>query len=223
MTSLNCFLMAVIVLVGSSFWKAIRRPAVLQLVIAAMLAVSISVLFLGIGEAALAMMGKDPTLTDRTQVWGIVRSLDHNPLVGTGFESFWLGPRLEKLWSVYWWHPNQAHNGYLEIFLNLGWVGVALLGFVLVRGYQAVIAAYRRNLPMANLRVALFVVGIVYNFTEAAFFRMLSPAWIFFLFAIVTCPALTRTEVVPIAPSLSDRSQPLDHELVASTWTEELV
>src|SRR2546428_3149771 len=44
-------------------------------------------------------MGRGPTLTGRTQIWHLVLSMTTNPLLGTGFESFWLGPRLQKIWS----------------------------------------------------------------------------------------------------------------------------
>ena len=57
-------------------------------------------------------------------------------MVGTGFESFWLGKRLERMWSIYWWHPREAHDGYIEIFLNLGWLGIVMFGIVLVTGYR---------------------------------------------------------------------------------------
>ena len=223
MTSLSCFLMASILLVTTTFWASMRRPAVLHLVIAAMLAASVSVLFLGIGQGVLETMGRNPTLTDRTEVWALLRSLVQNPLLGTGFESFWVGPRLVKLWSVYWWHPNEAHNGYLEIFLNLGWAGLVLLALVLVTGYRTVVSAYRRNLPMGNLRLALFVVGIAYNFTEAAFFKMLAPAWIFFLLAIVSVPAVAYRKLQPTPQSLSEHHAPLTHEHAPSTLSEEIV
>src|SRR5207244_5423105 len=70
-------------------------------------------------------MGRDSTLTGRTDIWKEVLSTDVDPWLGTGFESFWLGKRAEQLWKKYYWHPNQAHNGYIEIFINLGWAGVA--------------------------------------------------------------------------------------------------
>src|SRR6266850_1226315 len=98
LTSLSCFLVAVVVLV------------------------SFSTLFLDVGGFALETMGKDPSLTGRTKIWDLVLGLSGNPLFGTGFESFWLGPRLERIWSVIWWHPNEAHNGYIEVYLNLGWI-----------------------------------------------------------------------------------------------------
>jgi len=37
-------------------------------------------------------------------------------LVGTGYESFWLGPRLQRIWLAGWRGLNAAHNGYLEVF-----------------------------------------------------------------------------------------------------------
>ena len=135
-------------------------------------------------------MGRNPTLTDRTEVWGWLFGLVRNPILGTGFESFWLGPRLEKLWNIYWRHPNEAHNGYIEIYINLGWTGIVLLAVVLVAGYRKIMAAYRRHLPLANLCLAYFLVGMTYNFTEAALFKMLAPAWIFTLFAMTCAPAI---------------------------------
>jgi O-antigen ligase len=195
MTALYSFLMASILLLATSFRGVLGRPAVVHLLTAAMLAVAISVLFLGISPGALEVMGRNATLTDRTELWGRLLSLVQSRLFGTGFESFWLGPRLEKTWSWYWWHPNEAHNGYLEIFLNLGWTGVALLVVLIATGYRTVFGAWRNNLSTGNLRLAYFFVGLVYNFTEAAFFKMLAPAWLFFLFAIVRVPAASYRKV----------------------------
>ena len=136
MTSTSCFVMASILILVTRLKFVKRKPAIVHLLIVAMLAVSASVLFLGVSPDALSTMGRDPTVTGRTEVWSRLLSLVQNPLVGAGFESYWLGPRLEKLWSIYWWHPNEAHNGYLEIYLNLGWIGIILLAVVLVTAYR---------------------------------------------------------------------------------------
>jgi len=116
-----------------------------------------------------------------------------DPLFGAGFESFWLGERLEKFWRIYWWHPNQAHNGYLEVFLNLGWTGVALLGFVMVWGYRNVIGTLRRDPEAGGLRLAYFVVAAVYNLTEAAF-KGFHLVWIVCLLAITVVPEPSSRE-----------------------------
>jgi O-antigen ligase len=129
-------------------------------------------------------VGRDATLTGRTDIWNLALSLGRNPLIGAGFESFWLGPRLEKIWSVYWFHPNQAHNGYVEIFLNLGWIGLGILGLIIATGFRRIVSALRRGEPAANLRLAFFICGLIYNCTEAAF-KMLHPVTIFFFLAVI--------------------------------------
>ena len=195
MTSLSCILLAGAVLLGAHMRAVVRRPVVLQIFIAAGVSASASVLFLGLGPGLLQAMGRDPTLTDRTEIWSLIFTLTNNPLFGTGFESFWLGPRLDRIWALYTWGPNEAHNGYIEIYLSLGWMGVALLAFVLATGYKTVVAGFRRRLPTASLMLAYFVTGVVYNFTEAAFFRMMAPPWILFLLAITRVPQPPRLKM----------------------------
>lgn len=192
MTASFSFLMAGTLLITTNSRAVIRRPLVVHALGAAMLVISASVLFLGVSPNTLKVIGKDPTLTDRTELWTVLLSLVRNPWFGTGFDSFWLGPRLQKIWSVYWWAPNEAHNGYIEVFLNLGWIGVALLAVVLVCGYRSVFTGWQRNAQLGSLRIAYFMVGLVFNFTEAAFFKMLAPVWIFFLLAITSVPEISR-------------------------------
>ena len=192
MTSLSCFLMGSMLIVLTNFRWVRRKPMVVTLLIVALVAVSAAVLLFGASPDALKTMGRNPTLTGRTEVWNMLLSLVQNPLLGTGFESFWLGPRLEKMWARYWWHPGEAHNGYLEIYLNLGWVGIVLLAVVLGSVYRRIFAAWRARTPASGLRLAYFLVGLVFNLTEAAFFRMEAPVWLFFLLAAVSVPALSR-------------------------------
>ena len=187
MTSFSCFLMGTCILVATSLRMVRRRPWVVHCLVAAMLLFSASTLFLDVGTGVLETMGRNPTLTGRTEIWSLVLKLTKNRIVGTGFESFWLGDRLRKMWDIYWWHPNQSHNGYIEIFINLGWVGILLLGVVLVTSYGRVLTAFRRNTGTGTLRLAYFVIGITYNFTEAAF-KAMHPVWIVFMLATLMVP-----------------------------------
>jgi exopolysaccharide production protein ExoQ len=197
MTSLSCFLVGIVLLFVTRGGEA-RRPALVHVLVAGMVAFTGAVAFLGLSPELLTSIGRDPTLTDRTEVWSVAIGLIDDRLIGTGFESFWLGPRLEAMWNAYSWQPNQAHNGYLEIFLNLGWVGVALLALVIGTGYRAVLAGYRQNPSMGSLMLAYFVIGVVYNFTEAAFFRIMAPAWILFLLAITRTPERAASETASV-------------------------
>jgi O-antigen ligase len=154
---------------------------------AVFLAIPIGALFLNMGSGLVQTLGRDTTLTGRTDVWKRVLSMSVNPLLGTGFESFWLGKRLETLWQIYWFKPTEAHNGYIEVFLNLGWIGLFLLAVVLVMGYRRITGEIRRGENEAGLRLAFLFVAISYNFTEAAF-KTMHPVWILLLLSIMAVP-----------------------------------
>jgi len=162
-----------------------KRPALLHLIVATVLGFTAVNLFFG--GTLLAMFGRNPSLTGRTELWALCLTLVRNPLLGAGYESFWLGSRLERMWA-YIWGVNQAHNGYLEIYLNLGWVGVGLLVSVLISGYRNIIRAIRRQEPTASLRLAFFVVVCISNCTEAGF-KMMHPMWLALLLVSTARPA----------------------------------
>jgi exopolysaccharide production protein ExoQ len=186
-TSLSCFALggAAIVLVNV---PRLSRPATIHMVASLVLVSGIMIYMLPDAYASLVEgMGRNTTLTGRTDLWDDLLALASNPWFGAGFESFFLGERLDQLWSKYWWHPNEAHNGYLEIYLNLGLTGVAMLLLMLVAGYRNVITEFRANRATGTLRLALIVVAPIYNLTEAAF-RVVNPLW--FAFLLVTTAGL---------------------------------
>jgi exopolysaccharide production protein ExoQ len=196
-TAMSCFLMAGGLIAVTNLHRLGRKPATVHLLVAA--AVSISLISLFLAPVMLGTLGRDSTLTGRTDIWILALGMAGNPLVGTGFESFWLGTRLEKVWNLYRFHLQEAHNGYLEIYLNLGWIGVALLASLLITGYRNLIAAFRRDPETASLKIAYFLVAIIYNLTEAGF-RSQNPTWILFLLAIAAVPQ-PGTQARRYAPS----------------------
>ena len=185
MTSLSCFLVAGSLIVATSLRRLARSRAMVHVLVVG--ALSLAVLAIFVAPNVLAAVGRDPTLTGRTDIWRLVLDMTGNPLFGTGFESFWLGPRLQRIWAVYWWHPNEAHNGYVELFLNLGWLGLVLFAAIVVTSYRNVIAALRRDPDFGRLRLAYFVAGIMYNFTESGF-RIIDPVWFLFLLVAIVIP-----------------------------------
>ena len=186
-TALSCFVLAGGLMAIMMSPPLVRRPATVHLLVATILLVSLSATFLDAG-ALVGALGRDSTLTGRVEIWNLVLGMSANPLLGTGFESFWLGERLKKIWSMYYFHPIQAHNGYLEVFLNLGYIGIALLTVVLVAGYLNAVSAFRRDRRAGSLKLAYFVATVVYNFTEAAF-KETHPVWITFLLAATAVAA----------------------------------
>jgi len=186
-TSFFCFLMGSALIALASVRAIVRAPAIVHAVVFAMLFVVVYGLLINPSAGLTEMAGRDSTLTGRTALWNQLLRMIVDPLFGAGYESFWLGDRVEQLWRINWEHPNQAHNGYLEVFLDLGWAGVGLLAFVMVWGYRNVASALRRDPESAKLRLAFFFVAVSYNLTEHAF-RELHPVWIAFLLAITAVP-----------------------------------
>jgi len=164
--------------------------------VSAALGVAFSALFLSIGSGMVQNLGRDTTLTGRTNIWHFSVGLVQNPLLGAGFESFWLGPRLKQMTILLNQGVNQAHNGYIEVYLNLGWVGVVLLAVILITGYRRILVAVREMAPMASLRLAYFIVAVVYNFTEAGF-KMMHPVWLSLLLVTMIVPELKQPEQPP--------------------------
>jgi exopolysaccharide production protein ExoQ len=119
------------------------------------------------GELAGAV-GRDPTLTDRTLIWKTLLGMNINPILGTGYDSVWLGPRLQWIWQRLG-VLNEAHNGYLEVYLNLGLVGLFLLGGLLVSTYRTICKSLTSSSSLTSLNLAIWCVTLFYNMTEAAF------------------------------------------------------
>jgi O-antigen ligase len=136
----------------------------------------------GMTDTLIKTVGRDPTLTGRVELWQDVLTFDINPVFGAGFESFWLGKRVEILWAKHWWRPNQAHNGYLETYLNLGWVGVILLAGWIMSAFWKARRTLLSDFDFGRFRLGLVAMVVVYNYTEATF-KALHLVW--FVFYIV--------------------------------------
>src|SRR5208337_3809122 len=74
----------------------------------------------------LETLGKDPTLTGRTDIWNfVIPDIYHRPLLGWGYRAFWTFDNpaaFEIADALHMWLP-QAHNGILEMLLSVGLVG----------------------------------------------------------------------------------------------------
>ncbi|HTI66949.1 MAG TPA: O-antigen ligase family protein [Caulobacteraceae bacterium] len=75
------------------------------------------------------LIGKDPSLTGRTDIWAaVLHRVELHPVLGYGFGAVWGDP-----WGPAWfirhevkWLAPTAHNGWLDILLQLGGVGLVL-------------------------------------------------------------------------------------------------
>ena len=165
----------------------------------------------GIYASAIQLLGKDATLTDRTLLWADLLKVEINPILGAGFESFWLGERFREFAASRWWAPNQAHNGYLETYLNLGLVGLFLLIVLLIATFWKGRRELFTNFEFGRFRLGFLLAVIAYNWTEAAF-KNISPMWFVFYLIALDYP---QRDVETIEESVAIDS--LDGELISAT------
>jgi len=181
MTSICALSMAGGVMLLSTRPAFRRRPVYVHFLILGVIVCTVYALFFQSSGSLIQSLGRDPTLTGRTDAWPELLRLVNNQLVGVGYESFWLGDRLQKVWVITkGLKINEAHSGYVEMLLTLGWIGLALMGVLIATGYRNVIAAYRRDPDTNSLRIAWFLAIVITGLTEAAF-RMMGLTWVVFL------------------------------------------
>jgi exopolysaccharide production protein ExoQ len=216
-TALSCYFLAGVPMVLTYLFRWARVPVFVHTMVLGISAVTCSALFFNIGSGMIEELGRNTTLTGRTNIWHFALRMVDNPFFGAGFESFWVGPRLKQIEMLIDQGVNQAHNGYLEVFLNLGWVGVALLGILLWSAYRRIVKDFRWKMQEASLLLGYFIVTINYNFTEAGF-KMMHPVWITFLLAAMAIPDIPLLE--ELRPSgldnTDDQIQSSDREVTTS-------
>lgn len=205
-TSIVCLALGCLVMAASHIKAFQRHPGFLKPIIPAGFLLYLVIAFgLGMNGDLAQAVGKDPTLTDRTKIWAVVLGIHTDPLLGTGYESFWLGPRLQRVWQSGLGGINEAHNGYLQVYLNLGMIGVVLLIGFLIASYRAICSGPRSSSSLVSLACAVWTVLVFYNMTEAAFMGGL--LWMMLLLGIVAVPKRTKDRVRALnAPALAENA-----------------
>lgn len=177
-------LLPAIVLLGSARLPRFTKPA---LIVGGVL----GALVLGMSYTlVLELLGRDPSLTNRDLIWEFtLDNWSRRPLTGFGFRAFWTAPYNIGLVHVYFYDAyDQSHNGFLQILLDLGLVGLSLfvlwLLFVFLRVPGVVIH------PDKRIWVVLWVVFLIYAMTEAIFLAPNGFTWF-----VVTLAAMIITPI----------------------------
>jgi O-antigen ligase len=208
-TAIACLLMVAALLLVFRTGLIQRKPSRLMTVSAVVVCsyVVLDVLF-DVKLLILGLMGRDASITSRTEIWEVLTRQETNPLIGVGFMSFWQGERLRVVWDALGGVPlNQAHNGYVEQYLNLGYVGVAFIGILMFSALLKV----RRKLdvdPRTGVLLLCFLsAAALYNYTEASFYGV-NNMWLLLLLAYVDVSGQSETialESVSVRPPAAVR------------------
>jgi exopolysaccharide production protein ExoQ len=206
-TSALVALAAVVVLVPLLRALAARNVLVLLAAPVAVCAAAVLAGGTGLGLASVAgALGKDTTLTGRTELWtAVLASIDKRSGLGYGFGAFWhTAEESESVFASVGWGAWHAHNAFLDAWLNLGVLGLALL--IAAIGWAGVRAARELRgsaAPDAIWPLAFVAFTVMTNLTES---RLLDAGTLYWaLFVAVACaPAVVAERIIhrpaPAAP-----------------------
>lgn len=170
------------------------------------LAIAVGLVCIGViignWETVTDFLGRDADMTGRFDIWGRVIDLGlTSPVVGVGYLGYWLPwvPPFDTLGEMHGMVYLQAHNVWLDVFMQLGIVGVLLWAALQYRAaanalgalYRAPVGERALNSIPLLLWVALFVQGLAESRPWIEFGMML-----LVIFAI----GPLRKQIAPRAP-----------------------
>ena len=160
--------------------------------LAAMMALLVTIYADALLDLLLETTGKDVTLTGRTDLWRIARELiAERPFFGIGYQAFWVKgyAPAEVLWYNFAIESRSGfnfHNTYLSNAVEIGVIGVFLQVVVL---YGAALAtglwALRTRLAEASLLFVLVAMIVMLSFVEVNVFFQFSLRTVIVIYAFV--------------------------------------
>ena len=122
--------------------------------------------------ALLNLVGADHALTGRAGIWSaVVSAIGVHRWLGYGFDAFWrgaVGPSLD-VWRSSGVRTPHSHNGYLDLLLGLGMIGLAVFLVAVALVLRRAIEALRVGVGSARTFPFLFLaLFLLYNITESS-------------------------------------------------------
>ena len=162
-------------------------------------------------------LGRGSTLTGRTEIWEHaleVNSKMGNPILGAGFESWWIGQRRDRMAEFYkHWSPGGAQNDYLDTYLNLGLIGLSILIGLLIATFWKMRLELFRNFEWGRYGLGFFAAVVLRGWTERTF-GWGGPLWFVFYIIALDYP---QTHLTTAQPSVGAARSEVSRELAYGT------
>jgi O-antigen ligase len=141
--------------------------------------VAAAVVLLARPEFLLNLLGKDSSLTGRTQIWdAVLHSIAQRPLLGYGYQAFWMGLEGESYHVILAvsWMLNQAQSGFLDVTLEMGLAGLTLVLLIFGYAFRDALVCLSRTRDEGRLRavewyLAVVLLTLLYNLDESFLFE----------------------------------------------------
>jgi exopolysaccharide production protein ExoQ len=201
--SITSLAVLLIILALLPLYKALRwrsTPAVPFYVIA-ILSGGVAIAWLGANaEDILSALGRDLTLSGRTELWSaVLEMIRQRPWLGYGYRAFWLGWTGESAHVWLWMlrigaNYEAADNGFLDLWLYLGLLGVLVFAYGFVRAFLRAVTRVRLTKTAEGLwPLALLTFILFYNLAESAILAHNNVLWILYVQASLSVAVLATT------------------------------
>jgi O-antigen ligase len=167
------------------------------------------------GGVFFRALGKDESFTGRTKIWSaVLKEIAERPLLGFGYGSVWenrdvWSPLLRIERRIDFYLP-EAHNAWLQIALDLGYLGAALWTFALLGAWARTLAhLYTR--PASLFAFPFLIVFSLHALTEAGALAQNDLVWILFTLVSVRLGDGRPLLVEGPPPAPFGRKTALDH------------
>ena len=194
-TALVCLLLGLVLLTVSSVARRGPVRAVLAVWLSGATALGAGFGAVVAPDAFFRAIGKDPTLTGRTEIWtAVLGQVAQRPWTGFGFAAFWdkqSVPAMVVAKQTGWVAP-EAHNGWLDLLAQVGWVGAALvtLGCVTALAFAAFRRASRGDAGFCTIYLAVF---LAMSLAESVLLSANNLLWVIFAGVITQIVGPGRT------------------------------
>lgn len=189
-------------ILACAWWMLKGRRWSLAIVWIGLSAVALGVLvYLTAPGLLLGIIGKDETLTGRTDIWvQLLDAIEKKPAVGYGYLAFWGVDSEPRYWlarAVDWPAPS-GHNGWLDLAISLGLIGVAIyvidLAFSLARAGRLSLSS-----PSGVFAIGFLAQFMLFAMSESIIAAQNSILWATYVF-VATKLALGARQAQSITP-----------------------
>jgi len=133
-------------------------------------------------------LGRNMTFTGRTDIWNHIDLTTVNPLIGFGYYNFWGGSGGARVNEAMQMMIPNAHDGYVDLYLDGGLIGLAILFSMLIAYGNRFIKTLERD-GFQKLRFAMLIAAIIYNLSESNWARI-STIWFTTLLVLSYVPSI---------------------------------
>jgi O-antigen ligase len=139
-----------------------------------------------------SLTNREANLTGRDRIWDeLIPVFRQNPVLGVGYGGYWIAPlEFEKL------TVNEAHNGYLDVLIELGVVGIILLTFAIAAFFTKATESFQYDIEWGSFLLIFVLISLLHNITESSYVRPTMLIWNVLVLLFVAYPR--NKEIVPL-------------------------